>query len=296
MAREKLIANQIASEFSPHLVDLVIGEYLREKAKGSPIGRLKLLDPARNLILFGGLSILTLNGCAAPGQASQGGEFRINLPFIFRGSPPPTEVVPTSPELIPTATPESIPTSTPVPTSAPTPEPSAIPTPEVKEFDNGIISPKAYTKAEYIQWNTPDGRIAEGIGLTLEAGEEFRIPGDMQVAAGTLTRDGKPVGYMIVAARKKDGSQIIVLGNVIPVGIGRVGKDLPAETVVAISGESGLTYVEHYTQLLILSAEELRERFPDQSKKDPRFIGKEPPPSPAKSQGVTFYDVPPPKG
>ncbi len=176
--------------------------------------------------------------------------------------------------------------------------PKETPTPEAKkEFDNGMVSPRAYKKAEYIQWNNPGGGIAEGIGLTLESGEEFRIPEDMQVAATESTRGGKPIGYRITAVRK-DGSQINILGNVIPVNLVSVGKNLPAGTVVGNSGELGLTYVDKYTQLLILTLEDLRRLFPDQIKLPPKFIN-----DISQSQttnqgrpGLTFFDVKPPQG
>ncbi len=166
-----------------------------------------------------------------------------------------------------------------------------------KGFDNGILSPEAYNKAEYVQWTNPNGTKSEGIGITLEKVENFRIPEDMQVATAELTRDSKPIGNMIIAVRK-DGSQILILGSVTPVNIEKVGKNLPAGTVVAISGEPGLTYVDKYTQLLVLSAEDRNRLFPDQTKIPPKFITNTPRPQTTNqsNRGVTFFDVPPPKG
>lgn len=189
------------------------------------------------------------------------------------------------------------------PAVAPAAEPTraATSTPEAKQgFDCGILSPEACAEADYIQWDTPFGNPAEAIAMAFKAGKKFKIPEPMQVAAAEETYQGKPNGYRIVAARK-DGSQIIIDGDVIPVGIGKVGKELPAGTVIAESAESGFpVLIEGYTQFIqFTSKEDLKKYFPKQTEIPPRIvINKAIPPSQSNTKGgggVVFFGVQPPQ-
>lgn len=211
----------------------------------------------------------------------------------------------------PTQSPESSPippTATATATSeppTPTPEPTATrtPTPEVKAFDNGIISPAAYTKVRYVQWETPNIGLSEAIVMNLEPGEQFKIPEAFQVAATEVWRGDVFAGYRIVAAGK-NGHQIIYFGNIKPnAEIGKVGKNLKSEFVIGTSTTSEVTIFPGYdykVAILFTDKEDMQRYFPDQTKKPPEFIINKnvAPPSSSSREGagggLVFFDVPPP--
>lgn len=209
---------------------------------------------------------------------------------------PPAEVRSIS---TPTATPEVLPTATASPTpepptpepakvlSTPTTEPTKAPIVEVKNgFDCGILSPEACTKAEYITWGIPGRKLQEGIGVILDAGEKLKLPETMTVAA---TENARP-GDQRIAVVRKDGSQINIHGDITPVGIGRVGKELPAGTVFAQSSGLGLKFLGDYTiVILFTNQKDLEKYFPQQIKKTPRVIEINATPQPqAGSQSATI--------
>lgn len=203
--------------------------------------------------------------------------------------------------IIPAATATA--TVEPSPTATSAPEPIVTP-PEVKKiepFDNGIISPTAYTKAKYVQWNTPNIGLSEAMVMNLEPGEEFRIPEPLQVAATEVRRGGVFAGYRIVAARK-DGHQIVFTGYITPSeGIGEVGKDLPAGSVIGVSSTSERTIFpgyEYRQRIAFTNKGDLNHYFPEQTKEPPEFIDNRNVPAqnstPVAGSGITFFDVPPP--
>lgn len=214
----------------------------------------------------------------------------------------PTATSTREPSPTPESTATAIPAATPPPKEPePTATATATATPEAeKGFDNGILSPKAYTKAEYITWKTGE-RTYEGIGIVLEAGEQFRIPENLQVAATGRIVAGEPAGYRITALRR-NGSGIDILGDAIPsTGIDNFGKDLPAGTVIGTSGGTKITVLNGiYTVLIIFRDNtDIQKFFPDQTKEPPkpvenRTASNNPSPAQSPNQATIFFGVTPP--
>lgn len=174
----------------------------------------------------------------------------------------------------------------------------------VKEFNNGIISPKAYKQAKYVTWDIPgNGGTAEGIVINLGQGEVFKLPEDMQVVAIQETLDGKPYGYTIVAI-SKTGMRMTIIGDVAPSeGINDMGKNFKAGTKIGVSAGSGLSILDgNCTIGIIFSDKEYqKKRFPQQTELPPQHIINKlavndfQPPTPTPGPAPVFFDVPAPK-
>lgn len=191
------------------------------------------------------------------------------------------------------------------PTSAPPDEPTA----EVKEaIDCGILSsPEACANGKYVQWGvwSPSGTVQiQGMAFTLKPGEEVRIPENFVVAASKYNEPGAYNGHAIKGITRDGKRSIKFIGDVEPTnGVAQVGKDFPAGTVVGIAGNTGEAVLPglNYNLLVILPTEEdLKNTFPDQTKKPPIIIKNETLESAPKQPqggggGAVFFDVTPPK-
>ncbi len=196
----------------------------------------------------------------------------------------------------PKATPATEPTKVPpTPTSEPT---KVVPTPEArKEFDCGILSPKGCATGEYVEWTNFTGRKSSGMAFTLKAGETISIPEDLHVAGVEQNQSGWLDGFRIDAPRK-DGSGVYTFyGDITPVGIGRVGKALPAGTAVGKIAASRIIVFEgsDYNLLITFPADdELVKAFPDQTKNPPRTLNNTPVKKAPGGEVPIFFDVKPP--
>lgn len=234
------------------------------------------------------------------------GLFVIGTAFLALACGPAKAVEPTTKavaESTATASPTPEPPPTQEPTKAPptpTAEPTKVITPEAeKGFDCGIFTPEICARADYITWGVPGRKPQEGIGVILDAGEKLKLPEAMTVAA---TENARP-GDQRIAVVRKDGSQINIHGDIIPIGIGRVGKELPAGTVFAQSGELGLRFLDDYTiVILFTNAEDLKKYFSKQTENPPKVVEINAAPQPqvesqpaAAGGGLIFFGVQPPK-
>ena len=181
-------------------------------------------------------------------------------------------------------------------------ENKSAPKPEVKAFDCGILSPEACATGEYIQWTVPSGRKFTGIGFVLKAGEEIKIPENLQVAGEELPQPHTYNGFLITAARKDGTGEFNYFGSIRPTEnkgqplIEKVGKDLPAGTVVGTIDESKTTVFKEskHNLVVVFPTDKLENTFIDQTQKPPREINNTPVKATA-GGGFEFFDVKPPK-
>lgn len=187
--------------------------------------------------------------------------------------------------------PPEIPAVAPPPDTAPAAS-SSVPVEKVKPYDNGIVSPEAYTAGEFIEWSV-QGAIVRGMGFILEKGEKLRIPEDLQVATDEYPKPHTYNGHRIAGI--SDGRRLTFIGAVSASdGLTDVGKNLSGGTVVGtINSSTPVLEGAKYNLVMLSSEEERVKRFPDQTKNPPKKINNTfTAPAPG---GLTLHDRKPPQ-